>query len=680
MSKTSALPEDLMSAVDAAKVLGLSADMVRLLARDGRLPTAAQTIRGVRLFRRSEVEMLAAERAGIASHDHVVQFYEETEGLSAFVAKFIGVALRVRAPVAIIAREAHRNAFCAQQARDGIDVEGAINSGQLVLHDARELLDQFMVGGMPDEGRFRDRIGAIIEKAVSARPRPRLRMYGEMVDILWADGNRDAAIKLESLWNDLGREQAFSLLCAYDMRNFQLTGDAGQFEDICRAHSQVIPAEDYADDLPRGDRLRQIAKLQQRARSLEGEIEQRKRQEDALRGTLSDLQEVETELEARREELKDQNESLDEARRAKDEFFAVLSHELRNPLAPIQTALELMRMRGDESREVALIERQVGRLVRLVDDLLDVSRLTRGKVDLHRRSVDLEEVIKQATESAGPLLDRRRHQLDVQVPVGIRVDVDLDRMAQVVSNLLTNAAKYSEPGSQIKVRGSREGGSVQIEVEDEGIGIVPELIDRVFETFVQKPQTLERPLGGLGLGLAIVHNLVALHGGTVTVHSDGPGKGSRFTVVIPDGVSAVQIAPDPLASGPSLPVVVHRPSTAKPRRILIVDDNEDLASLIAELLEHQGHAVQLAHDGPSALEVAARFQPDMALLDIGLPVMDGYELGRQLRDLRSGEIQLVAVTGYSQEADRKRSEEAGFSGHLVKPLSPELLARLVEKA
>jgi signal transduction histidine kinase/CheY-like chemotaxis protein len=361
--------------------------------------------------------------------------------------------------------------------------------------------------------------------------------------------------------------------------------------------------------------------------------------------------------------------SAESANRAKDEFLAMLGHELRNPLAPIVTALHLMKLRGGGAmeKERSVIERQVTHLTRLVDDLLDVSRITRGKIELDRQQVEAAEVIAKAIELSSPVLEQRQHHLVLSVASrGLAVHGDPTRLAQVFSNLLTNAAKYTPPGGHIKVAACCEAGRIVLSVKDDGIGIDPEVLPRVFELFVQERRTLERSEGGLGLGLAIVRNLVAMHGGTVAARSEGRGRGSEFVVELP--AAARQ---DPLArngtAGSSEPSLA--PSG---RRILVVDDNADAAQLLAETLRAVGHVTRVAHDGPAALRIASEFRPDAALLDIGLPVMDGYELARRLRE-QLGDVQLVAITGYGQAPDKERAIDAGFDEHLVKPVQFERL-------
>ncbi len=365
-----------------------------------------------------------------------------------------------------------------------------------------------------------------------------------------------------------------------------------------------------------------------------------------------------------RQELDDLRLAAESANRAKDEFLAMLGHELRNPLSPILTALQLMKLRGDTSgeRERVVIERQVRHLTRLIDDLLDVQRIAQGKIELRTEVMELADVVAKALELTAPLFEERAHRVTVEVPAeGLRVEGDPTRLAQVVSNLLSNAAKYTDRGGLVTVHAHADDDAVVLTVTDTGIGVSPDIAPRLFELFVQGRQQRDRPAGGLGLGLAIVRNLVEQHGGTVSVRSDGPGHGSEFAVRLP---RVARLASAKTPSGVRPPA---RQGVA--RRVLVVDDNEDAAVSLAELLEARGHTTCVAYDGPSAISVAADFRPDLGVLDIGLPVMDGYELAGRLRELPAlAGITLVALTGYGQDMDRERSKAAGFRAHLVKPV------------
>jgi len=357
------------------------------------------------------------------------------------------------------------------------------------------------------------------------------------------------------------------------------------------------------------------------------------------------------------------------ASRSKDEFLAMLGHELRNPLSPIVTALHLMKLRDGQAlqHERTIIERQVTHLLRLVDDLLDISRITRGKIQLNKERLEIWHVVGKAIEMASPLLERGHHHLSIAVPdQGLALEGDATRLAQVVSNLLNNAAKYTPPGGNIEIAAVRRGERIVLTVRDNGIGISAAMLPRVFELFAQERQNIDRSQGGLGLGLAIVKSLVALHDGTVWVSSEGPGEGSVFTVELPSLAQYEVSEPTP----PTLPAARH-PSGAG-QRVLVVDDNVDAAEMLAELLRASGYAASVAHDGPVALELARSSPPDIVLIDIGLPVMDGYELARRLRGMLNG-ARLIAVTGYGQQGDRERSRVAGFDAHLVKPVSLDVL-------
>jgi len=373
--------------------------------------------------------------------------------------------------------------------------------------------------------------------------------------------------------------------------------------------------------------------------------------------------------------LKQAEAAMREADRRKDEFLALLSHELRNPLAPILTAAQLMQLRGDVAtpREREVIVRQAQHLVRLVDDLLDVSRVARGKVTLSKKPTELASVVAKAVEATAPLLEQRKHHLQLTVPSkGFPIEADEVRLTQVVSNLLTNAARYTPPGGRIEVTALREGDAVVLRVRDNGMGIDPALLPQIFEMFVQAERGPDRSQGGLGLGLFLVRTLTELHGGTVRAHSEGLGRGSEFTIRLPASV------PRALSAIPAHGEQLHVASDHV-QRILVVDDNRDGAEMISNLLTDAGHEVQVAYDPSQALSLVDEFCPQVAILDIGLPVMDGYMLGRELHSrLRDAPPILIALTGYGQEQDKRRSEEAGFALHLVKPVDAQTLVRLVD--
>jgi signal transduction histidine kinase len=373
-------------------------------------------------------------------------------------------------------------------------------------------------------------------------------------------------------------------------------------------------------------------------------------------------------------------EQLREADRRKDEFLAMLAHELRNPMAPILNALRLLREQDagatvEDARNVA--ERQVRHLARLVDDLLDVSRISSGKIQLRTSRLELGRSVARAVESVRSTIVHRGQELSVSLPdEPILLEADEARLEQVLSNLLNNAAKYTEPAGRIAIEAGRDREWAVVRVRDNGIGIAPELLPHVFDLFRQADRSLDRSQGGLGIGLTLVRRLVELHGGNVSASSDGVGRGSEFVIRLPVCVP-VPTGERPSAS-PPISEAGTPPAEERSKRVLVVEDNRDGARLMARLLEGRGHQTQVANDGPAALDLARTERPDVILLDIGLPGMDGYQVAEQVRGIDGMERTLIlALTGYGQEADRQRSHDAGIDLHMVKPVDPDLLFQLV---
>jgi PAS domain S-box-containing protein len=372
-------------------------------------------------------------------------------------------------------------------------------------------------------------------------------------------------------------------------------------------------------------------------------------------------------------ERRQAEEALRQADRRKDEFLAMLAHELRNPLAPIRNSLHIMKVASadpaaaEQARQI--IERQVQHMVRLVDDLSDLSRIMRGRIDLRKETTDLTNVVARAVETAQSVLDAHGQELDLSMPPSpVWLEADPTRLSQVIGNLLNNAAKYSQRPGRVWLSVAREGAQAVIRVKDEGMGIAAHLLPRVFDVFVQGENTQEQSRQGLGIGLAIVRRLVEMHGGSVTVHSEGPDKGSTFTIRLP----ASQCS----ASAPA--GELREPVKDVSRRILVVDDNIDAAESVAVLLRMWGHEVRIAHTGLEALQAAEESQPEIVVLDIGLPGLDGYEVAKRLRcQPRFRKTVLAAMTGYAQANDRQRALEAGFDHHLTKPVDPKTLHSLV---
>jgi CheY-like chemotaxis protein len=431
-----------------------------------------------------------------ATRSHAVQFYEGEAHLASAVAAFLAEGLRNGAPALVIATDAHRTLFVERLAAQAIDVETMLHSGQLVLLDSHQTMATFMSDGVPLERRFRETVGARLSKARERFPKAELRAYGEMVELLWREGKREAALELERMWNRLAAEQPFSLLCAYSIGGFPVSEDASAFEEVCELHTHVRPHEPFGDGRDGPIRALSLARLQQRSRALEHEVMERQRAELALHKA--------------RGELAQSSRRLTEALQAKDEMLSLLGHELRNPMAPILTAIELLQLKGRQSPEHAIIERHVKMLHGLVSDLLDLGRLSKSK-----------------------------------------------------------------------------------------------------------PPMTPRPVG---------------------------------------------LTPSPFfAQGQESKRAAPR------RRVLVVDDNEDAAALLGELLEAFGQQTAVAHRGDQALELARQFEPEVALLDLGLPMMDGFELGRQLK-AEHGRVRLVAVSGYSDNSTRTEAVDAGFEAHFVKPV------------
>jgi signal transduction histidine kinase len=396
------------------------------------------------------------------------------------------------------------------------------------------------------------------------------------------------------------------------------------------------------------------------------------------------LERLNSELEARVAErtsaLEATTEALQEANHRKDEFLAMLAHELRNPLAPIRTAVQLLRLKelAEPHRHRArdVIERQVEHLVNLIDDLLDVSRITRGMITLQLEPVLIGAIVARAVETARPAIDAHRHVLEIDLPDElISVEGDKTRLVQVIANILHNAAKFMDPGGRIRLSARRDGQYVAIMIADTGIGIAPDLAPRIFELFTQVHSKAERAQGGLGIGLALVRRLTEMHGGSVSVHSDGPGRGAEFTVRLPVMASSLAVLWNGDKERGAIPEI-------EPQRILVADDNHDAAEALSLQLQLAGHDVRTAHDGIEALQVARTFEPDIVLLDLGMPKMDGYEAARQLRAESPGvrRMTLIALTGWGQQQDRDRTADAGFDAHLVKPVAEAQLFKALAAA
>lgn len=1023
-----------LTVAEAAELIGVSPWTLRNWDKAGKLKPNRHPVNGYRIYRREDLEAtlgagaLLGKRKGtlvpnldwneFGASDHFVQFYETDAYLVESVSGFLTPALIAGAGAIAIATPDHRKRIEKKLKARGIDVSEAVGRGQYVALDAAETLAKFMDGDSPDPVRFRKVVGEVIARL--AEEWPRVRAFGEMVALLWEEGNRDAACRLELLWNDLAKEHSFSLFCAYPLSEFSDEMDGAPFSEVCKCHSRVIPAESYAALSTPEEQLRAISVLQQKAKALEAEVAQRKQAErelsdfieNALEGlhtvgpdgtivwankaelellgyqpdeyishhitefhvdqdviddilrrllkgenlfnrparlrckdgsvkhvlihsnayfeggrfmysrcftrdvteikqadrdramlaaiiessddaiisktfdgiirswnagaerifgyseseaagqpitliippelhqeersilerlrrgeriehyetvrvakdgrrldislTISPLRnsdgnfigaskvarditerkraelalreqkaKLETLLETvpvgviiahdtecrkvsgnraaakllrvppdsnlstsappgeqpshlrilkqgqvmppedlpvqraargasvRAEEvdyvfddgsvvhtlvsaqplydsdgylqgavgsildvtdLKNAETALKDADRRKDEFLATLAHELRNPLAPLSNALQVVRMSGDMNASMGelrdVMERQVSHLTRLVNDLMEVSRISRGKIELRREPVELSAVIRTAIEISQPLIDEARHRLTVTVPPeAIFVDADHVRLSQVLTNLLTNAAKYMEAGGLIELAVRPDDREAVISVRDTGLGIPREMLPRVFEMFAQMDHTRSREQGGLGIGLALAKHLIEMHGGQIEARSDGLGKGSQFIVRLPVADDCRRQIAEPASLG-TLPLPA--------RKVLVVDDTRAALFVLDKLLTAMGQRVRTVPDAASALEAARCDPPDIIISDIGMPGMDGYELARQLRqEPRLKDVVLVALTGYGQVSDRQRAKDAGFDHHIVKPVDVSDLRTLL---
>jgi len=577
---------------------------------------------------------------------HFVQFYEDDSYLADAVGRVIGNSLERGDGAIIIATGPHREAIETHLRRRGLNLPELCQHGLFASLDAGETLASVSLDGYPDPDRFEEVIGSAIAKTSEASHRGFTTAFGEMVALLWVEGKRDAAIRLEALWNDLNRRSRFSLMCCYPLNGFSTASDSDYLAKVCAEHSHVIPAESYAALSDDNERQRSITYLQQKAKQLESEMAARKQIEDDLRNKIAEL---------------------GEADRRKNEFLAMLGHELRNPLSAVLNAITAADL--DEShrdRAIDIVRRQTVQLSRLVDDLLDVARITQGRIALRKEPLSVLSVVERSIEETRSSAETRQQRLVMIAPPDtrtIQIDVDPARMQQILSNLIHNAIKFTPTRGRIEISLRRQGVDVAIRVRDTGIGIAPEMLTRVFDLFAQGDVAMDRAQGGLGIGLTLVRQLITMHGGRVEAHSGGLGKGSEFEISLPIFGDAVQ---ETLSKS--------RPRSGGGSRVLIVEDNADAADSMRMLLELLGHQVRVAPDGFGALNMLADHAFDAILIDIGLPAMDGYALAGRIRALpAANHMRLLALTGYGQDEDRRRALAAGFDQHLVKPVDIDRL-------
>jgi PAS domain S-box-containing protein len=727
-----------------------------------------------------------------ADFSHVVRFYEDDPFLLDEVGRFIGDALRMADAGVVIATKAHLDGIEERMRAAGADVAAATAEGRYVPLDAAETLAAFMVEGLPDARRFAEVVGGVLAHA--SQGGRRLRAFGEMVALLWARGEPQAAIRLEQLWNELGTRYAFSLLCAYPMRGFARAEHQDRFRKICAEHSGVIPVESYAAQSTPDQWLRIIAQLQQTAHALDAEVAERMAIERALRRRekeLSDFLEngavglhqvgpdgvilwanqaeldmlgyapheyigrhvaefhvdrpvidailnrlflgetlrdhparlrckdgtirhvlinsnalwedgrfIHTRcftrdvterwrMEVERDELLAREQAAraqaEAASRSKDEFLATLSHELRTPLTAILGWVQMLqsgRLAPSQfAHALAVVERNTRAQVRLIEDLLDVSRIITGKLRLELDPVELVEIVRAVLETVRPAAEAKGVALVSALEPSVGpIAGDADRLQQIVWNLLSNGVKYTPAGGRVEVGLTRTGSRVRITVTDTGIGIRPEFLPHLFDRFSQADSGPARTHTGLGLGLAIVRHLTELHGGTVHAESAGEGRGATFTVDLPLARPAVA-EPRP-ARAAAAPANGPPPATRLALdglRILVVDDHDDARELLGAILRLHGGAVHECGSMAAALEALERLAFDVLVSDIGLPGGSGYDLIRAVRARAAPGrgIPALAVSAYARPEDRVRALEAGYERHISKPVDPERLVRLV---
>ncbi|MGB9179592.1 MAG: ATP-binding protein [Pyrinomonadaceae bacterium] len=624
--------------------------------------------------------------------EHFVQFYESDAFLISSLGGFIGAGLVAGDACIVVATEEHRAGLEEKLLADGLNLKAACATGQYLALDAAETLSEFMVEGELEPALFSEVIGNIVARA--ALGHKRVRIFGEMVALLWTEGKYDSAIRLEGLWNELHQTQSFQLFCAYGMNGLGGAQFAEPLAHVCAGHSRVIPAESYTELVSEDDQLRAIIHLQQKAKSLEAEIAERQEAENRLRAVKEEL---EIQL-AEREKLFVQEQmaraEAESANRLKDEFLATVSHELRTPLNAIIGWSHMLRNgRLDEAtvtRALETIERNANSQAQLVEDILDVSRVITGKLRLNIEAVDAASVVNAAIDAVQLAADSKGIQLGVTLdPSARHVSGDPGRLQQVVWNLLSNAIKFTPAGGRVEVRLERAGSNVEIRVSDTGQGISADFLPYIFDRFRQADGTSTRRHGGLGLGLAIVRHLVELHGGTVRVESEGEGCGATFTITLP-------LAPSPVrAKGHRRETAsLHQDAKVETRlaplpsldgmQVLLVDDDPDTLQILNVTLTEYRATVQTASSATEALEVLEWFKPDVLVSDLAMPDEDGYSLIAKVRAReaeRGVQLSAIALTAYVRVKDRARALSAGFNMFVPKPVEPrELITAIANLA
>ena len=614
--------------------------------------------------------------------EHFVQFYEQDDFIVDSICRFVRAGLEAGETVIVAATDDHLNAVNRRLSQRGVDVVAAITIGNYLALSAEKTLAQIQKDGQISPAKFYEVVGSTILQTCSSGRH--VRVFGEMVALLTADGNHDAAVQLENLWNELKLKHRFSLFCAYPLEGFSPLS----LEAVCNTHSRVIPAESFTTLSTGKSQSRAIAVLQQKARLLEKEVEERHVAEEELRVAKEQL---ETQISGLGQLIASEQLARAEAEtanRIKDEFLATVSHELRTPLnAIIGWAHMLQRGSLDEqtkTRAMETIERNAKSQAQLIEDILDVSRMISGKMRLKISPVDVASVVRTAVESVKLSANSKDIVLRVALDSSTRYVLgDASRLQQVVWNLLSNAIKFTPAGGNVDIAFVIHESQARITVADTGEGIRKEFLPHVFERFRQADGASTRVHGGLGLGLALVRHLVELHGGTVAARSDGKGCGAVFIIELPLAAEKTQSHEDesPQYKG----VLSSKPPAAtaalEGRRVLIVDDHTDTLVMLGVMLSDQRAEIQLASSAEQAQEILHWYRPHVIVLDLGMPGEDGYSLIRKIRlgeEGNNANVPTIALTAQVRVDDRARALSAGFNMFVPKPVEADELITAIK--
>jgi signal transduction histidine kinase/CheY-like chemotaxis protein len=588
---------------------------------------------------------------------HVAHFCEHERYLIDLQADFVKSGLNRGEACILAITSAHAEKLRERLASTGINLEQHSSAGTIIVLDAEETLARLMVNGMPDHRTFFNLIFGLMEH--SRNEGRDVRICGEMIALLWMERNFAGAIRLEELWNDLMKQCSFSLLCTYPMSSLEAEMHAIPLTQVCANHSYVYPGESFSGLKTFQDQLQEILLLQRKARSLENQISERFKVEEKLRETQAELEKKKVDAE--------------NANRSKDEFLATISHELRTPLNSMLGWTKILSTLQPDpeivSRAVSNIEKSVRVQAQLIEDLLDVSRLDTGKLRLNCSLIELAPQIQAAVETVRPAAQAKQISIHLAIDSpGLQFKADPSRIQQIMRNLLYNSIKFTSSGGGIEVRLFKRDGRVIIEVRDNGEGIRPDFLPHVFEIFRQADATTTRAHGGLGVGLAIVRQLVELHGGSVEAESRGEGLGSTFRVKLPSQAAAAEQR-KALNSESVVPSLANL-------RILVVDDQAEVRELLETILTHYDSEVKTVDSVEKALELVSVWMPDVLVSDIAMPGTGGYELIRKIRSLpadEGGSISAVALTALNRLEDQMQAIDEGFDVYVSKSAEPEEL-------